>query len=461
MAGSPVSRPAVSMQIQLSWWLASAIVGVALLAGALSFAFAYHEAHEIQDNVLQQMGQFMGEQAIDGRSGQLSGPLIDGDGESRLRVSVLRPGDTDTVALHRDGTLRLPDQVPNGLQTLNVQGQSYRVWVQPLVDGRRLVVAQSQDFRDELARGNALSTVLPFLGWVALLWLMVARLVRHSFRPMTALAQALNQRAYEDGQALPVQSLPTEIQPFVQAINQMLQRVSAVLQAQQRFIADAAHELRTPLTALSLQADRLSRAELSAEASSRLHTLREGIARSQRLVSQLLTLARIQSTDTGVEAPTAVRSVCVRVLEDLWPLAESRAFDIGLTGEHDAWLELPATDLYLAVKNLVHNALQHTPAGGRIDLALACVQGGVQIRVCDTGPGIPEAQRERVLEAFYRLPGGDEQGSGLGLSIVHSVVQRHQGRIGLHTADPASGTGLCVELFFPVASATPAPPRPA
>jgi two-component system OmpR family sensor kinase len=171
------------------------------------------------------------------------------------------------------------------------------VLVKTLPSGGRVAFAQQTEVRDEIARDSALRTLMPFLILLPILLLLVADLVRKIFKPVAALSREIDQRSEQDLYPLVAAPLPLEIRPFVVAINRLLGRVSQSMEAQRRFIADAAHELRSPLTALSLQAERLAGAEMSDQARERLGTLRQGIERGRSLLDQLLALARAQSSN--------------------------------------------------------------------------------------------------------------------------------------------------------------------
>ena len=224
---------------------------------------------------------------------------------------------------------------------------------------------------------------------------------------------------------------------------------------QRRFIADAAHELRSPMTALSLQAERLAQADMSAPASDRLHTLRQGLDRARKLLDQLLSFARAQSTSSRSGIRLSVQQLYRQVLEDLLPLAESKSIDIGITTAADALLEVDAVDLLTLVKNVVDNAIRYPPSGGRVDLSVGLGPETVLLEVTDSGPGIPEEERLRVFDPFYRVLGSEQIGSGLGLSIVQTIAQRIGAKITLEPADPQTGRGLRVTIIFKTISWDP------
>ena len=311
-------------------------------------------------------------------------------------------------------------------------------------------MAQESGFRNEIARDGALRTVMPFLILVPVLLLIVADLVRKMFQPIAALSKEIDQRAEQELHPVEDRHLPVEVRPFAVAINRLLARVGQSMESQRRFVADAAHELRSPLTAMSLQAERLAEAEMSSVARERLTVLRQGIERGRSLLDQLLTLAKAQSATDLPKSPVSVQSIYRRVLEDLMPLAEAKHIDIGVEGTLDAEVWASELDMIAVVKNLVDNAIRYTPEGGRVDLSVGVSEGKVVLRIQDSGPGIPLAERDRVFDPFYRTLGSEQIGSGLGLSIVQTIANRIGAEIRLDFSDQEKQTGLNVAVIAPM-----------
>jgi two-component system OmpR family sensor kinase len=336
-------------------------------------------------------------------------------------------------------------------------GVPYRVLIRTRETGDRTVVAQKTEFRDAIARDSALHAVMPLLVLMPVLLLLVADLIRKMFRPVSTLAQEIDARAEQDLRPIAQADVPQELRPFVHALNRLFGRVDEAMQAQRRFVADAAHELRSPLTALSLQAEGLATQPLPEAAAQRVEALQQGIGRSKKLIDQLLALARVQST-LPPDGPqqVSVQQVFRRALEDLMPLAEAKQIDIGLDTAQDAQLTASELDLITLVKNLVDNAIRYTPPGGRVDLGVTQAPGVVTLEVRDDGPGIAHSERERVFDAFYRTLGTEQTGSGLGLAIVRAIAARIGATLHLTETDPATGRGLRVIVEVRPRTLTPA-----
>ncbi|SAK77653.1 integral membrane sensor signal transduction histidine kinase [Caballeronia fortuita] len=415
-----------SLQFRLSAWLSALVVAIAAAGGVVAFKTALHEANELQDGQLKQIAALVTPRTLAVMEREALAQVDGADAESKLVIQTLVERTPLSIAAN----------VPDGLQNAIVDGTRWRLAVRTLDDGTRVVIGQKTAGRDEIARNSALATVTPFAALALVLLAALHLIVRRMFRPLAALSAGLDTRPEHDLSALSGDALPSEIAPFVVAINRLLARVEASVALQRRFVADAAHELRSPLTALSLQAERLDASELPDTARERLDALRRGLARTRSLLHQLLTLARLQQRTDADVARLRVQEIFRNVLEDLMPLAEEKEIDIGVSSVDEVFIHAPQADITIMVKNLVDNAIRYTPAGGRVDLATGVSNARPWIRVADDGPGIAPEERARVFDPFYRVPGSDANGSGLGLSIVGTIAARIGAQVELADAAP-------------------------
>ncbi len=443
-----------SLQFRLSLWLSIVIVGVALAAAAFSFFSAFDEAIELQDDQLRQLGAFISHQHLSPIDVSKI-PEGDHDAERRVVVQPLpRLGAaqvTGSAAATPHGDLAgLPATIGNGLQTVTAGGQPWRLLVVDTNSDGRYAVGQQTRVRDEIARDSALRTALPLFLLVPILLLVIGILVRRIFRPIRSMASELDRRSVEDLGAVAEAPMPSEIRPFVTAINRLLARVGQSMQAQQRFIADAAHELRSPLTALTLQVERAEAASTPAETIERLATVRQGLHRTRLLLDQLLSLARAQAPTGAAAERISIQPIVRQVLEELMPLADAKRIDLGVVGTSDGWIAASEVDLKTLIKNLLENAIRYSSEGGKVDLAVLQDDGRVVLLIEDTGPGIAEAERDRVFDPFYRVLGSGQPGSGLGLSIVQAIAVRIGAQVSLSGSRiPGSASGLGVTVVFP------------
>jgi two-component system OmpR family sensor kinase len=213
----------------------------------------------------------------------------------------------------------------------------------------------------------------------------------------------------------------------------LLERLDRVLVVQRDFVADAAHELRTPLTALKLQIALARRSRDDAERAAAFADLERGVDRTTHLVSQLLTLARLEP---GAEAALRrdrvdLRDVAAQVVAERAPGAAQRGVDLGIVGDAACPVVGDPSALTVLVANLVDNAIRHTPSGGSVDTRLECAGSRATLIVEDTGPGIPDNEISRVFDRFFRGHGAGAGGSGLGLAIVKRIADAHGASIEL------------------------------
>jgi two-component system, OmpR family, sensor kinase len=444
---SPV---AASLRFRLSLWISAAILVGATIAGLYSYADATDDAHRGQDTQLRQVGYLISRLDAVPTSPMAREQVGDVDFDARLVVRFIdAPGGLSPQAARPP---YFSSSLPDGLQTVAMGSETWRVFVRTNNKGVRVAVAQQTAVRDAAARASAWRTVMPILFLGPVLVLMVALLVRAMFKPLQRLAAQLGERRANDLGELARASLPSEVWPFVTEINKLIARTVHVLSRQQRFIADAAHELRSPMTAMSLQAERLAASDMPGEARERLGSLSSGLARTRVLLDQLLTLARTQEAGDKELTQIPLKKAIQDCLEDLVPLAEAKAIDLGVVGSADPLVAGRPLDIKILIKNLVDNAIRYTPPGGRIDIGVTEDAGRIVLDIDDTGPGIPTEERERVFQPFYRVLGSGEIGSGLGLVITVSIA----GQIGatISLLDKPDGTpGLRARVTFPACMA--------
>ncbi|ATJ84544.1 ATP-binding protein [Halomonas beimenensis] len=317
-------------------------------------------------------------------------------------------------------------------------------------DGLRVLVGEREDVRGELVTAIALRTLAPDLLGLPVLAGLLWWAIGWGLRPLSRLATQIQSRDPHNLRPLPDTPLPRELATITRALNRLLARIRDLRTREKRFIADAAHELRTPLAVLDLHAQNALASEDPADRREALTQLRAGVARATRLVAQLLTLARLdpeQEEDAPSQATDLLHEVR-EALAELLPLASEQGQDIRLDADEAAdWrLSTEPGAILTLVQNLVGNALQHSPTGGRVDIALTPEPDAVVLRVDDQGPGIPAERRGRVLARFHRA--GPGAGAGLGLSIVDRPVPRHGGRLSLEAA-PGGGLRVVVRLPRP------------
>ena len=344
----------------------------------------------------------------------------------------------------------LPAATTLGYSTVTGRGGRWRTFG-VLAGDHVIQVSQALAVREARAAALAAKTLLPFALLMPALGLLVWWIVGRSLSPLAGLAGSVRARSPDSLAPLPMTGLPDEVRPLVEALNDLLGRLSAVLEHERAFIADAAHELRTPLTALDLQLQALGSATGEEERVRAYSDLRAGVTRATRLVEQLLTLARHERRAGWAPGPVELGSLARGVVTDLVVLADARRIDLGVTAPEPVTVPGDEGSLAALLRNLVDNAIRYTPAGGRVDVVVRRagegVGAGAVIEVTDEGPGIPVAERGRVMDRFYRVPGTGGSGSGIGLAIVRAIAAQHGASVELD-AGPG-GRGLAARVVFP------------
>lgn len=433
-----------SLRGRLFAGLAVFIVGTALVAGYLAFRWAFDEAIELQDAILLQVGSLVANNRLEGKLPS-EGNI---DGEAQLLIQNLQPRN----ATNNSGSLRhgLPSDLSDGLQTITWNGEQWRILVRTRSDGSRVAVGQPTANRDEVAQDSALRTIVPLGVLIPCLMVVIAIVVDRSLRPLSSLAGHLDAKQSDHLEKLPIQGIPTELLPFVAAINRLLERIRMMFDKERRFIADAAHELRTPITALIVQADNLERVAFSGDGRARLQSLKTGTRRTAHLLEQLLALAKYDSEGVTDPPPSELDRIVKEVVADLLPMARERSIDLGFIRVEAVSVRAEPIALGVLARNLIDNALRHTPAGGSVDVGLFVENDHVVFQVDDTGPGIPDADLDRVFEPFFRGSRSRGEGTGLGLSIVRSIVEQCRGSIRLENKPHSEGSGLRVRVSVPL-----------
>ena len=273
--------------------------------------------------------------------------------------------------------------------------------------------------------------------------------VRDGLRPLRRLAGAIGRRSAERLLPIDESNVPTEILPLTNALNGLMGQLDQALSAERRFASDASHELRTPLAVIRVHAQIAKRSEDAAERAEALEALILGVDRATHLCSQVLTLARLDpDAAESVHRTASLTDAVAQAVED--KQAAARLKSVAVT---DALPEgdlpevvIDPSALGVLVSNLLENAIKYTPEGGRVRISAMTRGGRVALQVADSGPGIPAADRERVLERFYRRDGQSASGAGLGLSIVRRICELYGAEISL--LDGENGGGLSVEVTF-------------
>jgi two-component system sensor histidine kinase QseC len=368
--------------------------------------------------------------------------------EDYVQGRMLRIWQADKIRMFTDTAM--PETIPRrpaGFSEVMFKGEKWRIYSLAIpATSIQIEVGEKRSLRDALVRDILLDLVMPFFILVPLVGLVVWLGIGSGLRTIRRLVRQIRNRSPDDLSNIPVDHLPRDLFPLGQSINQLLGKLSQSLTAERRFADHAAHQLRTPLTALKLQLQMLAAADSATEQKALITDLTQSTDRATHLVQQLLRATRISHQPMNLKS-VALYQATAAVVAEMANLAAEKQLDISLEGDERAYVRADHMLTTLLVGNLLENALKYTPASGRIRIQVLPHEGMWRLTISDTGPGIPESEREAVFHRFYRADNVTTDGAGLGLSIVGEVVERLSGKISLTT--PETGQGLRVDVLLP------------
>jgi len=342
--------------------------------------------------------------------------------------------------IFHDGVFHgLPVRVASLYIPIEAGGESRQALVQ---------TAETLNKRGILEREIISGVIAPQVILILLAAISVWLGVRRGLAPLQRIRNAIGSRSHRDLSPVAEGNAPQEIQPLLHSINELLLRLNQTLEAQQRFVADAAHQLRTPLAGLITQSEYALRAADAADQQHALGQIKTSAERANRLAHQLLTLARSEASSGR---PSVFENIDLNKLlreqtAEWAPAAMQKDIDIGYESQAPgAMVNGNAVLLREMMSNLLDNAIRYTPRGGRVTVRLSDSPHPL-IVVEDDGPGIPADAREKVFERFYRLPDGVSDGSGLGLAIVREIARTHGARAWVAEGPGGKGARVCVQF---------------
>jgi len=427
-----------------------ALSGLFTLVGLLAALYSYfnvnREASDLLDLQQQQVARFVG----DGRAvvqANIGLPPHDMDEDYVIRIDYTdgRP------SIQSNTTMAFPAGLKAGFEEFSAGDRAWRVY--SLIEGAQTVrVAQRTSELNEMAEQAAFNTAAPIFLMMPVIWALIYWLIGMLFRPIDRIAADLKKRSPDDTSEISTTGARLEFLPLLIATNHAFSRMAETLVQQRAFLADAAHELRSPLAALSLQVENLKNAQSEVAFEERAAAVKAGVERLGALVAQLLLLARQEANpEAAVQEHVHLADIVLATVGDLYPLIDAKGLDIGIDADRDiiAWGSEKA--LKVLVETILHNAVHYCDVAGRIDISVSRQNGLALVSVVDTGPGIDEADLERVFDRFYRAS-ADRQGSGLGLAIARTITEKLNGTISLSNRSDARG--LYVEILLPSLSET-------
>ena len=340
----------------------------------------------------------------------------------------------------------------HGFSNSTIDGIRWRVFSTRDESGDFLIqVAERAEVRDELASGIAGNLLKPLVYSLPLLALLLWFAVMRGLRPLEMLTREVAQRKPDNLAALDASSAPHEVLPLIEQLNRLFNRIEASMEKERRFTADAAHELRTPVAAIKAQAQVARGATGDAERIRALDNAILGCDRASHLIDQMLTLARVDTLDSKLTEQCKLQDIAAEVIAVLAPDARAKRVQLELLDGEDAIVRGNSGLLRVLLRNLLDNSIKHTAQNTgdqntTVQVSIAASPETACLTVSDNGPGIPEAERDKVMERFYRPLGTQASGSGLGLSIVKRIVELHDATFQMEQA--GNGQGLRVTVCF-------------
>lgn len=319
-----------------------------------------------------------------------------------------------------------------------------------------ILMAEKEEVRQEMAHAIGLSILMPLAVGGVLMLIAVNFILSRSMGVLGELAGRIAAREPASLSAIELPATPRELAPIVTELNALLTRIKAAFEREQHFINAAAHEIRTPISGLQLHIENALRSADDAERDRSLANAIEAARRVSKLADQMLALGRISAGGgDDVVQPCSLRAISCDVIGALEPLLSARSQSIGLDARDEGMVAGQPDQLARLLRNLVDNASQHGAARTEIQVTLLRRGAQVVLAVANDGAPIPERERERIFTPYYRVPGTDSAGHGLGLAIVSEIAGKHHGAIVIGCK--ADGQGTVVEVTLPALASAATP----
>ena len=310
-----------------------------------------------------------------------------------------------------------------------------------------VMVAEMDSVRGEMAGDLGVAIMTPLIIGSLLLLIVINLIAYRSFQPLQALANVIAAREPQSIKPIKLSKTPTELKPVIDELNHLLDRVQKAFKREQQFIDAAAHEIRTPIAALQVHIENAVNAKNDADRDQSLSEALNGLRRTTRLTEQLLTLSRVSSaTDQEKQQVLSLDGICREVVKNTKPLINQRGQTIELHLEDDCLIQGEQHKIERVIQNLIDNASQYGSVHGLISVSLAKVADTIRLIVSNDGDIIPDSEKIKVFDPYYRILGSKSFGSGLGLAIVKEIVQQHKGSIRIEDKSAGNGVQMIIEF---------------
>ena len=446
----------ISKRPSLQSRLLTSLMGVTAVAWLLVLGLTWyetdHELNELLDAHLAQTASFLVSQSGDGHADHsdfTSSPILH-KYQPRVAFQIWHEGEL-VVRSEKAPLAPFRNDRQSGLTDRNVDGQVWRIFsTQGQEKDMWIHVAELGKYRHDILYAGLESAILPLLLVFPLLALFIWWSIRVSLEPLRHLGQEIGLRKASSLQPLAGDAAVQEVQPLVQALNQLFKRVEIQMASERQFTSDAAHELRTPVAAIRMQAQVAMGASEPIAQSQAMQALLQGCDRATRLISQLLELSRLDAAEVHPDAvaaePVDVIAITRQQLAESGHAWLTKNQTLNFEAPEMLRLKLRPEWLSIVVRNLIDNASRYSPEGSSLQVSW---QAGSRptLTVEDSGSGMTQIDRDRLGDRFFRVLGNNASGCGLGWSIVRRIAQLSGVTVQLGTSESLGG--LQVTLIWP------------
>ncbi len=431
--------------------LLSAFFLVWMLATGYTILNARHRIAEGVDNQLVQAANYLWLRAK--RSNDEGEDIADAlrdmkRGLSRLQSLQFQVWNGETQLMRSPGAPEHHMSTRPGFSSGQLHDAHWRIFYRvDAVEGLDVIVALEDNFSGDVAKLIAFNTTWPILLALPFVGIAIFFGVNKGLAPLRQLEAQITERSPTQMAPIDAASVPSEVRGIVTSLNALLERLERAIESERRFTANASHELRTPLAAIDMQAQVALKAKNEEEKGRALKQISSSVNRASRLISQLLTLARLDPEHTtDLLKPTDLKLIVQGEMAAIAGEAHDHGIEIELEAPDNVMIMGDADSLSIMVRNLLDNAVRYSTKGSKVTALLHTETDGTRLVIKDTGVGVPEDQREKVFDRFYRMVGSASSGAGLGLSIVKRIVDVHEAQISLGGREDRRG--LAVTIFF-------------
>ena len=330
----------------------------------------------------------------------------------------------------KDAGVLSPSPEFSGFGDREVDGREWRIFQLHSTDSEFVLVAEKHSIRQEIINEVVLSAILPQMILFPLFIVILIYFIGKSFRPISELRLAISQRSIEKLDRIYVSNQTLELSPLVDTLNQLLEQLEMAWQRERQFTRMAAHEIKTPLTILRLNAENALHSQDKEQLEQDLSNLLKGIDRTDRVLHQLLTLAKVDSITNLEKQEVVLNNVLQSTLSDLAQLALRNDQHLSLEGDTCS-IQGDAFLLGLLFRNLIDNAIRYSGNGSNIDVHLVASDYWYEVFISDTGQNISDEAREKLFDSFYRANTEKGDGAGLGMPIARDIAQLHNATLEL------------------------------